>query len=329
MDIWKCALGFMDSQALLTAEEIGVFNCLERQPMNAEEIASHLEISVDSAERLLDFLSGLDIIEKDNNGNYRNSNEASKLLVRGKPGYIGDLFVHLREDLYPLWGTLKKALETGGTIKKQKTERKNNRPHPEKIRAFTLGMHTLTYQNGIEFAENAPELESVETIVDVGGAGGSFLIACAQKFPQLKGTVADLDYVQPVAEELFRKYDLQERLNFTSVNFFADPLPKNADAYMLGYILHDWTYEEGSVILSKISGAAPTNSLLLIGEYLLTSDKTGPLHVARANMNMLVAARGKERTAEEYRRWIDKFGFSLERIQMTKSLRAFLIARKR
>ncbi len=83
------------------------------------------------------------------------------------------------------------------------------------------------------------------------------------------------------------------------------------------------------MILSKIAEAAKPGTLLINGEYLLNENKTGPRHVVRANLNMLVAARGRERTEEEYRTWMDCHGFTLVRKQMTDTQRAFLVARKR
>ncbi len=56
--------------------------------------------------------------------------------------------------------------------------------------------------------------------------------------------------------------------------------------------------------------------------------RTGPPVVARQDLNMLVAARGRERTADEYADWIGRFGFALERVRPTPSQTAFLIARR-
>ncbi len=34
MDTWECALGFMDSQVLLTADELGIFTMLDKKAMS-------------------------------------------------------------------------------------------------------------------------------------------------------------------------------------------------------------------------------------------------------------------------------------------------------
>lgn len=68
--------------------------------------------------------------------------------------------------------------------------------------------------------------------------------------------------------------------------------------------------------------------MLITGEYFAGRSVNGPRHVTRSDLNMLVAARGRERSADEYRDWIRDFGFELEHVRWTEDSRGFLIARK-
>ncbi|WP_162913223.1 methyltransferase [Rhodospirillaceae bacterium SYSU D60014] len=333
MDIWDCALGFMNAQALLTAEEMGVFDALDSGPRTAVEIADAVGLRKDLAERLLTTLCALGFLERWPDGRFANGPEAAEKLVRGKPGYVGAMFRHIREDLYPVWRYLPEALADGSA---QWSRAFGPQPAPTErmysdqasLRAFLEGMHAITYQAGTEFSAQAPELNGVRRLVDVGGASGAFLISVAQSFRSLQGTVFDLPAVGPVAEDFFRQYGLADRLNFHGGDFWEDPIPAGADCYSLGFILHDWDMEGGSHILARIAEAVRPGGLLIIGEYLLNEDRTGPLHVARMDLNMLVAARGRERTAREYAEWIGAFDFELQRIQPTSMGKHFLIARR-
>ena len=337
MNIWDCALSFMHAQMLLTAEEMGVFDRLEESPCTVDELAKATELPADSAQRLLTGLCALDLVQRRPDEHYANSPEASKQLVSSAPGYIGNMFDHVREVLYPSWGNLKEALLANGQNDQQVAEQS---PSPEDVvpseevysddqslQSFMEGMHAITYEAGRKFAAQAPELREVEHIVDVGGASGALLIALAQQFPSLQGTVLDLAPVQSIAEKHITEQDLADRLSFQAADFFNDPLPSGCDAYSLGFILHDWDGQTGSYLLEKISEAIRPGGLLIIGESLLDDDRTGPLHVARNNLNMMVVARGRERTAKEYSDWISEFGFELERIQSTEE-KDFLIARR-
>lgn len=338
MNIWDTALGFMHAQMLLTAEELGVFDQLEEKPSTPEELAAAVDMPVDSARRLLTGLGALELVERRSDGRFANSPEASGQLVSGKPGYIGNMFDHVREVLYPSWGNLKEALLDN---EPKESAARGERPSPEEdsapsadvysddesLESFMKGMHAITYEAGQKFAANAPELEDVDHLVDIGGASGAFLISLAEQHSGLEGTVFDLPEVQPIAEDHIREEHLEERISFEAGDFFNDPLPAGRDAYSLGFILHDWDEEAGSYLLDKISEAIKPGGLLIIGESLLDNDRTGPLHVARNDLNMLVVARGRERTVREYEEWINEYGFELERIQPTEE-KDFLIARR-
>lgn len=332
MNIWECALGFMDSQVLLTAEELGVFDLLADEGGTAQDVAEKTDMPEDSARRLLTALCALELVEKRPDGRFVNAPEANEKLVRGRPGYIGDMFHHLRDDLYPLWQNFKEALREGQaqwerTFDGEVPRNEALYDDPERLRAFMSGMHAISHEAATQFAEHADELREVEHLVDVGGASGAFAIALAEQFPELRATVLDLPPVEPIAEDYFEESGLSDRLSFQAGNFWEDPLPEGADAYSLGFILHDWDTEGGSTLLRKVADAIEPEGLLIVGEYLLNDDKTGPLHVARQDLNMLVAARGRERSTQEYREWIEAFGFELERIQSTPHGKNFLIAR--
>jgi acetylserotonin N-methyltransferase len=334
VDLWDCALGFMDAQVLLTADELGVFDALAAGPRTAPEVAAAVGLPGDSALRLLTALCALGILERRPDGRLANGPEAAEQLVRGRPGHIGALFRHVREDLYPVWSHLKEALVEGspqwerafGAGQPPRTARLFD--DPDALRAFLDGMFPLAYRAGRAFARRAPEVAEIGEIVDVGGASGAFLIALAEASPRLRGVVFDLPPVRPIAEETIGRYGLSGRLRFRAGDFWGDPIPAGADAYSLGFVLHDWDPEGGSRILSKVAEATRPGGLLIVGEQLLDDDRTGPRWAARQDLNMLVATGGRERTAAEYAEWIARFGFRLERVQRTATSKDFLVARR-
>jgi hypothetical protein len=333
VDLWECALGFMDAQVLLTAAERGVFESLAAGPRYTAEIAADTGLPEESTARLLAALCALDIVQQRPDGRFANGPAAAEQLVRGSPGYIGSLFHHVKHVLYPTWQYFTEALE------EQAPQRGRAfgegalmacAPHasPQAHRTFVEGMHAITYEAAVEFASAAAELQDIGSVVDVGGASGAFVIALAERFPALRGTVLDLPPVKPMAEAFLRQHQVGDRVHFHAADFWEDPIPPGADAYALGFILHDWDTDGGSLLLQKIAEAAPPGGLLIIGEYVLNDDKTGPLFVVRSDLNMLVVARGCERTAPEYGAWVRSCGFVLQQIYQTSKGKHFLIARR-
>lgn len=332
MDIWTCALGFMDAQILLTAEKLGVFDALAGGPKTAAALAESTALPQDSTERLLTALCALGLVEKWQDSRYANSPDAREQLVSTSPQYIGGLFDHLRNVLYPAWDNFDEILRQRPTYEAhsgdgQAAPSMDVYSDPESLRAFMEGMHAITYSSAAEFAAQASELSSVRHVIDLGGASGALLIALARQFPRLQGTVFDLPQVRPITEGFIHKHGLDDQLRFRAGDFFNDAFPTGADAYVLSFILHDWDRAKGSILLEKAAEALPPGGLLIISEYLLDEDRTGPLHVARSDLNMMVAAQGRERTAEEYHAWIREFGFEAEQIYQTGGGRCYLVAR--
>lgn len=323
----------MDSQILFAAEQLGVFNQLDANPMADAELAEAIRIPEDSARRLLTALCALELVQKTPDARYANAPQASERLVSGKPGYMGGMFRHLREDLYPVWQHFCHALVEGRSQWERafpgvpaSHERVHENPHA--LREFMGGMHAISYGPAAEFAQIASELDQVNTIVDIGGATGAFLIALARAHPRLKGIVFDLPQVQPVADDYLRESGVSDRIRFQPGDFWEDDLPAGCDAYCLGFILHDWDDLGQRLLLQKVARFCPRNGLLILGEYLLNDARTGPLWVARSDLNMLAAARGRERTAGEYREWVGQSGFDLENIYLTSGGKNFLIFRR-
>lgn len=332
MDILKYALGFMDSQIVLTAHAVGLFDLLDESPKNSDSISKKTGMPEESVSRLLTALCGLNLIAKTPEGSFENNPKAANQLVRGRPGYIGSLFTYIQKHLYPAWSRFGDTLQNGGPIWEAFED--GQIPHdrllrnPEALGCFLEGMHTITQEAALEFIEEAPELGEIRTLADLGGASGALVLALAKAHVNLRAVVYDLPQLEPAANSLFEKNGLTERLRFQSGDFWKDDLPADMDAYSLGFILHDWGTEKGSLLLQKISNISHPGTWLIIGEYLFNDDRTGPLWVARSDLNMLVAARGRERSAIEYGAWIAKYGFHLKKVYRTSKGKSFLIARK-
>jgi SAM-dependent methyltransferase len=332
MDLWDRALGFMDSQVLLMAEEVGVFRALAQGPLSAQQVAAATGLPLDPAERLLDALAAMDLLQR-RDGAFTNRPELVEHLVPGGPQYLGGMFRYLRESLYPLWQHFGAALCEGIPQWGRLTGREGQPSEqlfedPVALRAFLDGMHAITFHAASELAAVTPELRELRSITDLGGASGAFVIALAQANPRLQGCVYDLPAVRPVAEDYFRSSGLVDRLRFHPADFWKDPLPPGADAYSLGFILHDWDTQGGTFLLQKIASALRPGGLLIVGEHLWNDDRSGPAWVARSDLNMLVAARGRERSARQYREWIEPLGYRVERVQPTSRGKQFIFARR-
>ena len=77
------------------------------------ELRKRLGLHERSARDFFDALVALHLLERDETGRYRNSEEAELFLNPAKPSYTGGLIEMLNTRLYGFWGSLTEALRTG------------------------------------------------------------------------------------------------------------------------------------------------------------------------------------------------------------------------
>lgn len=148
-----------------------------------------------------------------------------------------------------------------------------------------------------------------KTLIDLGGATGSFAIAAMQKNPDLQAIIMDYDQVKPYAEDKLVELNLQSRGYFFSGDIFKNALP-DGDIYSIGYLLSDWPEEMCISLIQKIYDKLPENGLIVILEKLFADDKSGPYLTAMLNLTMLLEMYGQHRSASEYLNWLHNAGFS-------------------
>src|SRR4051812_23798863 len=104
---------FRVSKALFSAVELGVFTALAKGPRALETLTAEVGISARGAHDFFDSLVALKLLERDEDGCYRNGREADLYLDVEKPTYMGGELNHLNERGYPHWSLLTTALRTG------------------------------------------------------------------------------------------------------------------------------------------------------------------------------------------------------------------------
>ncbi len=85
-------------------------------------------------------------------------------------------------------------------------------------------------------------------------------------------------------------------------------MPAGGDAYVLKHIIHDWDDEKSVQILRNIRTAMNPGAKVLIVEAVVPDDDRE--HLSKLlDLEMLVAATGRERTEAEYAELLRQAGF--------------------
>lgn len=157
-------------------------------------------------------------------------------------------------------------------------------------------------------------------IADIGGGVGTQLSSILDAHPSVRGILFD----QPSVIAESPAHDRMERVGG---DFFTG-IPVQADAYLMRWIIHDWADEQAVAILKNVRTVAPTDARLVLVEWVIP--ETAEVDSGKwMDINMLVNAGGRERTAVEFANLYEQAGFEVEEIISTASPLKIIIGKLR
>ena len=308
--ILQLGLGFWGSKALLSAVELGLFTQLAKGPASGERLARALELHPRSAHDFLDALVALGMLQRED-GLYSNTPEADLFLDRMKPSYVGGLLEMANARLYPFWGSLTEALQTGQPQNEAKAGGNFFEAlyaEPARLGQFLHAMTGLSMGAHKAIATKFP-WNRYQTLVDIGCAEGGLSVQVALAHDHITGGGFDLPAAEPFFNEYVRSFGLEERLRFHAGDFFADPLPQ-ADVLTMGHILHDWHLEEKKTLLAKAYEALHEGGALIVFESVIDDNRRDNTFGLLMSLNMLIETPGGfDYTGAECQGWMREVGF--------------------
>ena len=161
--------------------------------------------------------------------------------------------------------------------------------HPYYQQAFNTVMSLPFRRRGKDWFEFFPVTERLRIpgesdvlIVDVAGNQGEDLKKLKKRFPDLPGRLIVQDL--PVVTEGIQ--DLPHGIEAYSHDFFQEQPIRNARAYFMRTVLHDWPDKQAQQILRRLHTAMGPDSILLINEAMLP-ESGAPLGFVLSDMQMM------------------------------------------
>jgi O-methyltransferase domain len=146
------------------------------------------------------------------------------------------------------------------------------------------------------------------------------LVEILHAYPLCRGILYD----QP---KVVQQAITHERLEPVGGDFFQS-VPPGADAYILRWIIHDWSEAEVGTLLGKVRKAMKPGARLVLLEELIP--ETPELVPGKwIDLLMLAITGGRERTEKEYRELLSAGRFELEEVVRTAGPLSVLIAKAR
>jgi hypothetical protein len=301
--VWSLIRGGMTARATAIAAELGIADTLAGGARPVTEVAREVGADPDALHRVLRALASDGVFAEDEPGVFGNT-EASELLLRDNgwsdfARLFGGLFYRAAAEL-----------DASGEVSFTKSFGADFwswlAGNPDERASFDRAMA----QGKERRADRVAEIDwsSADTVVDVGGGNGSFLVELFRRKPKPRPHGIVFDRPETVRnEETLTAHGIE----FAEGNFF-ERVPR-ADVYVLGTILHDWDDEHAAAILRTIRACAPAGARVLIVDAVIPPGNEP--HGAKWLDLLMLAISGRERTEPEWRTLVESAGLSVDSVE--------------
>lgn len=312
--LFELGQGAWVTQALYAAVKLGIADELRDGPLSADDVARRVGADPDATYRLMRALATKGVFTLRRDGRF-GLTSMGRMLTSDAAGTMAPMIAMVGSPWHwEHWGDLTESVRTGGTA----VERLRSTTifefldgNPDYARLFNDAM-TGVSALAIEAAVPAYDFSDRSLIVDVGGGHGALLAAVLTGAPEAKGVLFDQPSVIADADDVLSAAGVDARCTLAGGSFF-ESVPAGGDAYLMKSIVHDWDDDSSLAILRNVRTAIAPNGKLLLFELVLPP--SAPAHPGVwLDLEMLVHAGGRERTADQYTNLLARAGFRVTRV---------------
>lgn len=309
-NIRQIANNYKSSIALAVAIKLDVFSAIEAGATTAEEVASNVNAAAIGIERLLNALTFMKLLSKDNE-KFSNTEEASLFLVKGRPGYQGG-YVKYTSDILSNWLNLEDAISDGSLKVEGIDEILGG--NEEKTKSFIAAMNTNAMPNA-KFVSETVDFTNDKRILDMGGGAATYSIAVAKKYPNIQATVVDLTPIANLAREYVNEAGLSNRVEVVDGDYSKDTWGDGYDSVFLFAVIHQEVPSTTLKMFKKARACLNDGGKLILSTFVLDDSKTSPPFSVMFGLELLVVTKnGYVYTAKEIIDLLSQAGFASSKI---------------
>jgi (2Fe-2S) ferredoxin/SAM-dependent methyltransferase len=297
---------FQPSRVLLTAIELDIFSAIAAAGDSgamAGDVARRTRASDRGVEPLLHALVSLGLLVKAG-GRFYNGPVANDCLREGALHDARAALMHTVH-LWGRWGALTECVRKGEPAEHTAMAARD----PAWTEAFIAAMHRNATARA-PIVVGALDLTRVRRVLDLGGGSGAYAAAFARAKPDLVATVFDLPNVTPLTQRYVDASGVGGRVRTVDGDLHTDTYGEGFDLVFVSAICHMNGPEENRSMFRKIRAALAPGGQVVVQDFVLDDDKTGPRTGALFALNMLVGTRhGSAYSGAEYCTWLSDTGF--------------------
>jgi 2-hydroxy-4-(methylsulfanyl)butanoate S-methyltransferase len=268
-EISRIGYGFMASRALFAALDMDLFGELAGSPKSLETLAHDTGLAPGRLRALLTACVALGLLSRDGD-RYANAPASDMYLVRTAPAYFGDYFrFQVSRQIYPT------LLHLDAALRGERVDFYASLRDPEEASAFTRAQHSGSL-GPAHVVANIVDLAGARRLLDVAGGSGAFSIVLCERAPELRSTIIEFATVAAIGRALVRGRGLAERIEFLEGDAREIDWPGGNDLLLMSYLLSAVAESSAHELLGKAYKALRPGGRLLIHDFVVDDDETGP-----------------------------------------------------
>ena len=259
------------TRTLQVAHHLGIFAALADGEQDLAQLAEATETPANLLEPMLTACCALGLLRREGK-RFANTPLADRHLVPGRPLYQGNMISHGMQ-VWRRWDELPRR------YRPQHGEASWS-SHDD----FILGMHNLTMPERGEALARDVDLSGRRRLLDLGGGPGTYSVFLCKANPELRATVWDLPATIAIARTVVEQFeDVTDRIGFVEGDWDRDDFGTGYDALLMSNVLHGPRSDPEPTLVKAFQALAP-GGLIIIQDFILDDDRTGPLSAALFNL---------------------------------------------
>lgn len=287
------------SIVIATAAKLNIFTHLKK-PLTPEELGDIVQCSPRGLKRILDVLTSLELIEKNNN-TYFLSRYVEAFLGRNdhfsSESYLEHVF-----SIVKAWLHLPEILTTGKPVISEKD--------PNFFINLTKGLFAVNWVEAEEFYKHLSTFQ-VKKILDVGAGSCLWSLPFVKNVTDVKTTAIDFPNVlNDSAKPIIHKESCIDRYTFVEGDFWDVPWGQDYDLVILGHICHSLSPDENIALFKKASQSLNDQGILAVIDFIPDDDRVDRIFPLMFSINMLIQTeKGDAYTFSEFHKMLSNAGF--------------------
>lgn len=321
-ELMALAGGHAETRIVQTAVSVGVFEALEHGPQSAAAIASHLQLSTEATELLLNAVAALTLIEK-REEQFALSDAARTYLLKSSPHYVGGMIL-FEAATWESWGKLAEAVRSGKPARVPDMYQQNS----EETEIFINAMDSLVKARGdTDAVAEAMDWQNVQALLDLGSGPATYPIALCRRFSHLRATIFDLPGTLTITARYVADAGLDARIDLHAGDYRTDPIPGKFDAIFLSNIIHGENADRNQALIAKLAGNLTPSGCIVIKDHILDESRAKPPVGALFSLLMLLTTDGGRcYSFGEIKTWLERAGLSrMRQIDLPPPLTSSLV----